>query len=81
MLFRSSATAALPELLRSSLACLLFSTAFAGFARRPGSDFSLLEEVQMKTRRIRPQGSRGPQGSSRAAAADYLRDVARREEG
>ena len=27
----SSATTALPELLRCSLACLLFSTAFAGF--------------------------------------------------
>ena len=76
----SSATTALPELLRSSLACLLFSIAFAGFARRSGSDFSLLEEVRMKARRIRPQGSRGPLGSSRAAAADYLRDVAKQEE-
>ena len=37
----SSATTALPELLRSSLACLLFSVAFAGFARRPGFELNL----------------------------------------
>ena len=35
----------------------------------------------MKTRRIRPQGSRGPLGSTRAAAADDLWEVAGEEEG
>jgi hypothetical protein len=39
----ATATTALPELLRNSLACLLLATAFAGFARRAGVELTLLE--------------------------------------
>lgn len=39
-----SVVTALPELLRNGLSCLLLACAFAGFARRSGSEMSLLEE-------------------------------------
>ena len=51
----ASAATALPELLRTSLACLLFATAFAGFARRPGAELSLLEEGEQRLRLLGDQ--------------------------
>jgi hypothetical protein len=68
-----TATTALPELLRTSLACLLLATAFAGFARRAGVELTLLEEGQRQLRwlrRFRPGYLR------RRSNADYIREMA-----
>ena len=72
-----TAATALPELLRSSLACLLLATAFAGFARRAGVELSLLEEVQLRLMRLRrPRHERG-KGSS---PGDYIIQLRGEEE-
>jgi hypothetical protein len=68
----ATAIAALPELLRTSLACLLLATAFAGFARRAGVELSLLEEVQQGRRWLRLRPRRGRDRSD----ADYIREMA-----
>lgn len=49
----ASAATVLPQLLRNSAACLLLAVAFAGFARRSGSQHTLLEQVQQRLRRLR----------------------------
>lgn len=72
-----TATAALPELLRNSLACLLLATAFAGFARRAGAELTLLEEVQQRLRWLRVRPGRAQARSD----ADYIREMAGEEEG
>ena len=60
-----SATTALPDLLRSSLACLLLAAGFAGFARRPGSELSLLEEGEQRLSLLRdPRFRRSRQRST-----------------
>ena len=67
-----TAATALPELLRTSLACLLLATAFAGFARRAGVELSLLEEMQQRLRwlRLRP-------GRAKAVSdVEYVRKMA-----
>jgi hypothetical protein len=73
----ATAIAALPELLRTSLACLLLATAFAGFARRAGVELSLLEEVQQGRRWLRLRPRRGRDRSD----ADYIREMAGDGEG
>ena len=74
----TTAATALPELLRGSLACLLFATAFAGFARRPSSERSLLEEAEhwlRGLRRFRP-------GQAKARSdAESIREMAEKGEG
>jgi hypothetical protein len=72
-----TAATALPELLRSSLACLLLATAFAGFARRAGAELSLLEEMQRRLRWLRVRPDRGQARSD----ADYIREMAGEGEG
>jgi hypothetical protein len=49
----ASSQAALPQLLRNSVACLLLAVAFAGFARRPGAKHPLLVEGQHRLQRLR----------------------------
>ena len=72
-LTRDIAATALPELLRTSLACLLLATAFAGFARRAGVELSLLEEMQQRLRRLR----RFRLGTAQKRSdADYIRELA-----
>lgn len=73
----ASAATALPELLRSSLACLLLATAFAGFARRAASELSLLEEMQRRLRWLRLRPGRGRDRSD----ADWIREMAGKREG
>ncbi|GDX78026.1 hypothetical protein LBMAG41_31060 [Cyanobium sp.] len=73
----ASAATALPELLRSSLACLLLATAFAGFARRAGAELSLLEEMQRRLRWLRLRPGRGRDRSD----ADWIREMAGKREG
>lgn len=76
----TSAATALPELLRTSLACLLFATAFAAFAVRPGSELSLLAEGQENLRRLRFLGQRRLQRPGKRSEADYIREIAGEEE-
>ncbi len=49
----NATTTALPDLVRNSAACLLLAVAFAGFARRPDSKLTLLEESQQRFSRFR----------------------------
>ena len=49
----ATAARALPDLLRNSLSCLLLATAYGAFARRAGSELSLLEEGQRRLQRLR----------------------------
>jgi hypothetical protein len=74
----ATAIAALPELLRSSLACLLLATGFAAFARRAGVELTLLEEGQRQLRwlrRFRPGYLR------KRSNAEYIRQMAGDGEG
>jgi hypothetical protein len=73
----ATASAALPELLRNSLSCLLLATGFAAFARRAGSELSLLEEMQQRLRWLRVRPGRGKARSD----ADYIRELAGDGEG
>jgi hypothetical protein len=72
----SSAMTALPLLLlRNALSCLLLAVAYAAFARRPGSDLSLLQQTQKRLQRLQPLRPRraGTQG-------DDIRQLSGREE-
>ena len=63
----------LPELLRNALASLALALGFAALARRPGSDRSLLQELQSRT-------WKSPSGLSRrsgSADADFLQQLGR----
>ena len=73
----ATAIAALPELLRSSLACLLLATGFAAFARRAGTELSLLEEMQQRLRWLRLRPGRGRDRSD----ADWIREMTGKREG
>ena len=64
----------LPDLLRNALASLALALGFAALARRPGSDRSLLQELQSTWRRSRFGGSGRRSGS---ADADDLRELGR----
>ncbi len=63
----------LPELLRNALASLALALGFAALARRPGSDLSILQELQSRT-------WRSPSGLSRrfgSVDADDLQQLGR----
>jgi hypothetical protein len=64
----------LPELLRNALASLALALGFAALARRPGSERSLLQELQGSWRRSRFGGA-GRRSSK--TEADYLRELSR----
>jgi len=63
-----------PELLRKALASLALALGFAALARRPGSERSLLQELQSSWRRSRFGGA-GRRSSK--ADGDYLRELGR----
>jgi hypothetical protein len=71
----SAAVTALPLLLRHALSCLLLAVAYAAFARRPGSDLSLLQETQKRLQRLQPLRPRRA-----VTQADYVRQLSGREE-
>ena len=71
----SSAVTALPLLLCNALSCLLLAVAYAAFARRPGSDLSLLQETQKRLQRLQPLRPRRA-----VTQADYVRQLSGREE-
>jgi len=64
----------LPELLRNALASLALALGFAALARRPGSDLSLLQELQSRMRRAK-QGR--PARRSGTSDAGYLQQLSR----
>jgi hypothetical protein len=64
----------LPDLLRNALASLALALGFAALARRPGSERSLLQELQGSWRRSRFGGA-GRRSSQ--TEADYLRELSR----
>ncbi|MFN5118316.1 MAG: HpsJ family protein [Cyanobacteriota bacterium] len=65
----------LPELLHNGLSCLVLTVAYAAFARRAGSDLSLLEEARQRLRRLGPN-SRG----QHTAEAYYIRRLSGEED-
>jgi hypothetical protein len=71
----SSAITALPLLLRHALSCLLLAVADAAFARRPGSELSLLQETQKRLQRLQPLRPRRA-----GSQADDVRQLSGREE-
>ena len=64
----------LPELLRNAIASLALALGFAALARRPGSDLSLLQELQSRMRRSK-QGR--PARRTATTDADYLQQLSR----
>ena len=84
---RSSAPSASPwalvgDIVRTSVACLALAAGFAGLARSPGSELSLLEELQISGHNWRHH-RRGPKGRSgrTSADADDLRQIGGAEDG
>jgi len=84
---RSSAPPASPwallgDIVRTSVACLALAAGFAGLARRPGSNLSLLAELQMRWEHLRYRRGvlRGRSGRT-SADADYLRQIGGAEDG
>ena len=84
---RSSAPPASPwalvgDIVRTSVACLALAAGFAGLARSPGSELSLLEELQISGHNWRHH-RRGPKGRSgrTSADADDLRQIGGAEDG
>jgi len=68
----STPATALPELLRNGFASLLLALAYAAFARRSGSELSLLEETQLRLQRLHPIRP----GRSRALSeAEYIQQM------
>lgn len=78
---RSSAPPASPwalvgDILRTSVACLALAIGFAGLARRPRSERSLLEELEFGWQRLRLRSlNRRRQRSRTAADAEYLLQI------
>lgn len=63
----------LGDIARTSVACLALAIGFAGLARRPGRDLSLLEELQSAGFHLRrSQARRSDRASSHE---DYLRQI------
>ena len=63
----------LPELLRNAFASLALALGFAALARRPGSLYTLLQELRRSSRRSRIGGS----GRRISGTAGYLRELGR----
>ena len=62
----------LPELLRNALASLALALGFAALARRPGSDQSLLQELQRRMRRTKPGRPARRSGATNAGCLQQL---------
>ena len=69
-------------IVRTSVACLALAAGFAGLARSPGNELSLLEELQMRWKHLRYGRSamRGRSGRT-SADADDLRQIGGAEDG
>jgi len=66
---------ALPELLRNAVSCLLLAIAYGAFARRAGSEVSLLEEGLLSLQRLRRFGPFRARRSSSISQAAYIRQL------
>ena len=84
---RSSAPPASPwalvgDIVRTSVACLALAAGFAGLARAPGSELSLLEELQVSWDHLRyRRGAMKGRSGRTSADADYLRQIGGAEDG
>jgi hypothetical protein len=76
----ATAATALPELLRNAVSCLLLATAYAAFARRHGSEVSLLEEGQLSLQRLRRFGPFRRAAPAPVSEAAYIRQLSGNEE-
>jgi len=66
----------LGDIVRTSIACLALAIGFAGLARRPGSELSLLNELQRGWKRLRYRGLRLRRGSGpKAGNREYWRQL------
>ena len=74
----ATAARAIPDLARNSLSCLLLATAYAAFARRPGSTLSLLEESQRSLQRLRRRFK--VRSSSSVSDTDYIRHLSGKDD-
>ncbi|MFN5219643.1 MAG: HpsJ family protein [Cyanobacteriota bacterium] len=72
----------LGEIARTSVACLALAVGYAGLAWRPGSELSLLKELQMRWEHLRYRRGalRGRSGRT-SADADYLHQISGAEDG
>lgn len=71
--------AALPELLRNAVACLVLALGYGAFARRPGSDLTLVEEWQCILGGMR-LGLRANRHAGRLSDAEYLAQLSGEED-
>lgn len=70
----------LPELLRNAFACLALAIGFAGLARRPGRDLSLLAELQSAWFRQRLRRSHPSRADRANSHAGYLRQISEEQD-
>ena len=83
---RSSAPPASPwvlvgDIVRTSVACLALAAGFAGLARSPGSELSLLEELQVSWDHLRYRKANLRRGSGPGGAdADFFRQLSEQAE-
>ncbi|MEI7952450.1 MAG: hypothetical protein WCH37_07205, partial [Synechococcaceae cyanobacterium ELA182] len=78
---RASPWALVGDIVRASVACLALAAGFAGLARRPGSELSLLQEMQRGWDhwqwRLRQRGSSRGAGT---AGEDYIRELSAKQD-
>ncbi|MCX5947709.1 MAG: hypothetical protein NTY67_05865 [Cyanobacteria bacterium] len=69
------------DIVRTSVACLALAAGFAGLARSPGSELSLLEELQMRWNHLRyRKASRRRDAVPGGADPDYFRRLSEQAE-
>jgi hypothetical protein len=71
----ASPWALLGDIVRTSVACLALALGFAGLARRPGRELSLLAEVQATWFRLRQRRSHARRVDRASSHKDYLRQI------
>jgi hypothetical protein len=69
------------DIIRTSVACLALAAGFAGLARRPGSNLSLLAELQLGWQRLRYRKASQRRGAGPGGAdADFFRQLSEEAE-
>lgn len=70
------------DIVRTSVACLALAAGFAGLARAPGCELSLLEELQISWEHLRyRRGAMKGRSGRTSADADDLRQIGGAEDG
>ena len=69
------------DIVRTSVACLALAAGFAGLARRPGSNLSLLAELQLGWQGLRYRKASQRRGAGPGGAdPDYFRQLSEQAE-